>query len=168
VLTFPADAFQNYQQATGATVDPFVALFTSELRSQPLTSFRFLYSRTNGLLTITSDQYNNLESLFFNVGGTPYELTANGQIWPRFLNTIIGGNPDNIYLAVADLGSPSGQGLDFISMISLLYERDFAVIDNGISFPVGFTFLQRYYSVYDVTNSRFGLAATLFTDAETN
>jgi hypothetical protein len=48
---------------------------------------------------------------------------------------------------VSDLGTQSGQGLDFIN---------------------GFSFLQRFYSVYDVTNSQVGLATTSFTDAETN
>ena len=32
----------------------------------------------------------------------------------------------------------------------------------------GFTFLQRFYSVYDTTNSQVGLATTEFTNAETN
>jgi hypothetical protein len=73
-----------------------------------------------------------------------------------------------VYLIVNDLGSPLGSGLDFIGMISLLGERDFAVTDNGISFPDGFGFLQRFYSVYDVTNSQLGLATTAFTDATTN
>jgi hypothetical protein len=39
---------------------------------------------------------------------------------------------------------------------------------TGISYPDGFAFLQRYYSVYDVTNSQVGLAATPLTFAETN
>jgi len=52
-----------------------------------------------------------------------------------------------VYLIVADLGDMLGQGLDFI---------------NGQSF------LERFYSVYDTTNQRLGLATTQFTDAETN
>jgi hypothetical protein len=44
----------------------------------------------------------------------------------------------------------------------------FAVTANGIAYPDGFAFLQRYYSVFDVTNSQVGLAATPFTNAETN
>jgi hypothetical protein len=42
------------------------------------------------------------------------------------------------------------------------------VADSIISYTDGFAFLQRYYSVYDVTNSQLGLAATPFTSAETN
>ena len=91
LVLIATDAFQKYQKATGATLD-----------------------NTTGLLTITEEQYNNLQSLVFNIGGTSYELTANGQIWPRSLNSTIGGEEGKIYLVVSDLGSPSGQGLDFI------------------------------------------------------
>ena len=49
------------------------------------------------------------------LGGVSYELTANAQIWPRSLNSTIGGEEGKIYLVVSDLGSESGQGLDFIS-----------------------------------------------------
>ena len=49
------------------------------------------------------------------IGGTTYELTANAQIWPRSQNSVLGGDEGKIYLIVADMGSPSGQGLDFIS-----------------------------------------------------
>ena len=76
-----------------------------------------------------------------------YEFTANAQIWPRALNSVIGGKDDAIYLIVADIGTPSGQGLDFIN---------------------GYAFLERFYTVYDTTNSRFGIATTPFTKATTN
>ena len=39
------DAFQKYQQATGAKMD-----------------------NATGLLTLTEDQFDNLQSLFFNIG----------------------------------------------------------------------------------------------------
>ena len=45
-----------------------------------------------------------------------YELTPNAQIWPRSLNATIGGVPGKIYLVVADMGSLSGSGLDFIGL----------------------------------------------------
>ena len=44
-----------------------------------------------------------------------FELTPDAQIWPRSLNSELGGDSDSIYLVVADLASQSGQGLDFIS-----------------------------------------------------
>ena len=76
-----------------------------------------------------------------------YTLTANAQLFPRSLNTLIGGAASNIYLIVANLGTPSGQGLDFIN---------------------GYAFLERFYSVFDSTNKRVGFATTAFTTATTN
>jgi len=119
-----ADAFNRYKTATGAAID----------------------GRT-GLLKITSTQLSNLQSLFFITGGTSFELTANAQLWPRSLNTFIGGSSSSIYLVVNDIGSPTGSGLDFIN---------------------GYTFLERFYSVFDTTNNRVGLATTSFTTATTN
>jgi hypothetical protein len=76
---------------------------------------------TTGLLAITSEQYANLQTLNFNIGSTSYSLTPNGQIWPRSLNTDIGGDSNHIYLVIADLGSNSGSGLDFINGYSFLF-----------------------------------------------
>lgn len=63
------------------------------------------------------------------------------------LNTAIGGDANGIFLIVSDLGTPSGEGLDFIN---------------------GFSFLERFYSVFDSAGSRFGIATTPFTDSEIN
>ncbi|KAM5546169.1 hypothetical protein V8D89_000295 [Ganoderma adspersum] len=124
LVLLASDALATYQQVTGAVED-----------------------NNTGLLKITADQFANLESLFFNIGDTTYEFTPNAQIWPRALNTAIGGDADSIYLVTADLGSDSGEGLDFID---------------------GYTFLERFYYVYDVANARVGFATTSFTDATTN
>ncbi|KAF7299716.1 Acid protease [Mycena chlorophos] len=124
LLLLATEAFQAYQSATGATSDS-----------------------TTGLLKITEDQYNNLQSLFFTLGDTTLELTPNAQIWPRSLNSTLGGDDGSIYLITSDLGSSLGQGLDFID---------------------GFGFLQRFYTVFDTTNSQVGFATTQFTDATTN
>ena len=119
-----ADAFNRYKTATGGVLDS-----------------------ATGLLTITSTQFSNLQPLVFTAGGTQFQLTANAQIWPRSLNSLIGGTSSKIYLVVADLGSPSGEGLDFIN---------------------GYTFLERFYSVFDTTTGSVGLATTPFTTATTN
>jgi hypothetical protein len=92
LLLLATDAFQAYQRATGATID-----------------------RATGLLTISQAQFNNLKSMFFHIGDATFELTANAQIWPRALNTTIGGVGGKIYLVTADLGSLSDSGLDFIN-----------------------------------------------------
>jgi hypothetical protein len=124
LLMIASDAFQAYQQATGATLD-----------------------QTTGLLTLSASEFSNLQSLFFQIGDTTFEFTANAQIWPRSMNSVLGGVDGNIYLIVADLGTNSGSGLDFIN---------------------GFGWLQRFYSVFDTTNSQVGIATTPNTDAETN
>lgn len=46
---------------------------------------------------------------------TTFELTPNAQLWPRSLNSAIGGTDDGLYLIVGDIGHNSSQGLDFIS-----------------------------------------------------
>jgi hypothetical protein len=100
LLIFFSDAFEKYQSATGGTLDA-----------------------NTGLLRITSDQYAQLSSLYFTVGGVTYELTANGQIWPRSLNSAIGGTTDGIYLVVADSETASGSGLDFTNGYCFLYAK---------------------------------------------
>ncbi|KAG1834252.1 acid protease [Suillus variegatus] len=124
LILIASDAFDKYQAATGATFD-----------------------ETVGLLQISSYQYTKLSSLYFTIGGVTYELTPNAQIWPRSLNTAVGGTTDGIYLVVSSTGSPSGSGLDFTN---------------------GYCFLERFYSVFDTTNSRVGFATTAYTDATTN
>ncbi|KAH9846698.1 aspartic peptidase A1 [Lenzites betulinus] len=124
LILIATDAFQEYQAATGAVPDD-----------------------ATGLLSITAAQYDKLKPLRFIIGGINYDLSPNAQIWPRALNTVIDGTPDGIYLIVADLGSESKQGLDFI---------------NGMSF------LERFYATYDIGNNQVGLAKTEYTYAQTN
>ncbi|SJL06357.1 related to Polyporopepsin [Armillaria ostoyae] len=119
-----SDAFHKYQTVTGATLDS-----------------------TTGLLRITPAQFSNLQSLFFKINGVSYELTPNAQIWPRSLNADIGGSSSAVYLIVNDIGTNSGEGLDFIN---------------------GYTFLERFYTVFDTANSRVGFATTAQTHATTN
>ncbi|KAG0705808.1 acid protease [Suillus ampliporus] len=124
LIFIATDAYDKYQSATGGTLD-----------------------ENTDMLKISLDQYEKLSSLYFTVGGIAYELTPNGQIWPRSLNTAMGGTTDGIYLVVSDLGSNSGSGFDFIN---------------------GYCFLQRFYSVFDKTNSRVGFAKTEYTYATSN
>ncbi|KAI0710863.1 aspartic peptidase A1 [Earliella scabrosa] len=110
------DAFARYQRATGAVLDS-----------------------NTGLLRLTPAQFDNLQSLFFTVHGVTFEFIPDAQIWPRSLNTAIGGNTNSVYLIIGDIGTQSGQGLDFID---------------------GLTFLERFYAVFDTGNRRVGLANT--------
>ena len=59
----------------------------------------------------------------------------------------MGGDPEGYYLVVSDNGAVSGAGLDFIN---------------------GMAWLERFYTVYDVGNSRVGLAETAHTFAISN
>jgi len=124
LVLIATDAFNAYKAATGGVPDT-----------------------TTGLLSITPAQYSKLQDLDFEIGGVTYTLTPNAQIWPRALNTALGGAADAIYLIVADIGSNSGSGLDFIN---------------------GYTFLQRFYSVYDTGNKQVGFAQTAHTNDMTN
>ncbi|KAF9486196.1 aspartic peptidase A1 [Pholiota conissans] len=124
LVLIASDAFKKYKTATGSAADS-----------------------TTGLLKISSSQYAALSSLYLVTAKGTFELTPNAQIWPRSLNSEIGGSSSSIYLIVADLGHNSGQGLDFIA---------------------GMTFLERYYSVYDTANKRVGLATTSYTTATSN
>ena len=74
------DAFDTYTSLTGATIDNNV-----------------------GLLSISSEGFSNLQSLFFNIGGSVFEFTPNAQLWPRALNTAIGGASNDIFLIVGDV-----------------------------------------------------------------
>ncbi|KAG9307905.1 aspartic peptidase domain-containing protein [Chiua virens] len=124
LILIASDAFQTYQSLTGATQD-----------------------NATGLLSLTSTQYSTLQTLTFNIGSESYGLTPNAQIWPRSLNTAIGGSSSGIYLIISDIGTPSGSGINFIN---------------------GYTFLERYYSVFDTTNNQIGFASTAYTQATTN
>ncbi|KAG1899649.1 aspartic peptidase domain-containing protein [Suillus fuscotomentosus] len=123
-INIATDAFDQYQSLTGGILDA-----------------------ATGLLSISSTQYGALQNLNFNIGSETYALTPNGQLWPRVLNTALGGSSNALYLVVTDIGTPSGQGFDFVN---------------------GYAFLERFYSVYDVSHSRVGFAKTPYTDATTN
>ncbi|KAL5514599.1 hypothetical protein ACEPAG_1915 [Sanghuangporus baumii] len=119
-----SNAFDAYVTQTGATEDG-----------------------TTGLLSITPENYDNLQSLYFHISGRTFEFTRNAQTFPRVLNSAIGGSAGVIYLVIGNLGQAGGSGLDFI---------------NGMSF------LERFYSVFDSTNNQVGLATTTHTFDTTN
>lgn len=76
--------------------------------------------KATGMIKLTSQQYSKLKNLDFKIGTNTYTLTPNAQIWPRSLNADIGGDAKSIYLIVGDLGTASGQGLDFINGYAFL------------------------------------------------
>ncbi|KAG2357431.1 aspartic peptidase domain-containing protein [Suillus spraguei] len=117
-LYIASDAYERYRAATGGTVN----------------------NMAHGLLQISIDQYNVLDSLNFYIGEETYSLTRNAQIWPRSLNHIVFGNHNDVFLVVKSLLTPSGTRFS----------------------------LQRFYTVFDADKSRIGFAQTSYTDAMTN
>jgi cathepsin E len=99
------------------------------------------------LLRITPAQYVHLKPLIFTVGNRDFEFPANAQIWPRALNAFIGGDSDHLYLVVSDIGQIAAQGIPCIC---------------------GYSFLERYYTVFDTTKKQVGFATTPFTTADSN
>ncbi|KAG6330487.1 hypothetical protein ID866_8601, partial [Astraeus odoratus] len=92
-----------------------------------------------GRVIITQDQYNNLQTLYFFIGGQYYHLSPNAQIHPRsFLNS-------QIWLAI-QLPSPN----------------------FSLDFSLGIPFIQRYYVVLDSGNNQIGFASHIYTDSITN
>jgi cathepsin E len=124
LILLSTNGFNAYKKATDSTLD-----------------------ETTGLLKISSANFAKLQPLDFIANGFTFALSANAQIWPRSLNADIGGVAGTIYLVTNSLGTPSGEGLDFIN---------------------GFAFLERFYAVFDTANKRVGFATTSFTDATTN
>ncbi|KAH9893314.1 aspartic peptidase A1 [Cubamyces lactineus] len=106
-----------------------------------------VFDEGTGLYRITPAQYANLQSMFFTINELVCEFTANAQIWPRYLNGMIGGSSEYVYLIVADIGWPSGSGMDIIN---------------------GMMFMERFYAVFDTGNNRVGVAYTQFTENTSN
>lgn len=121
LLLLPTAAFQTYMGLTNATLDP-----------------------TSGLLTVES--IDNLQPLFFTIGGESFEFSPNAQLFPRSLNAEAGLDTSTIYLIVSDGDTASG-GIDFIN---------------------GYVFLERFYSVFDTTGNQVGFATNSQTNANTN
>ncbi|KAH9893324.1 aspartic proteinase precursor [Cubamyces lactineus] len=106
-----------------------------------------VYDEVTQLYSITFAQYDNLESMFFIINGAVFEFTANAQIWPRELNSAIGGSSDLLYLIIADIGTYSGSGMDIVN---------------------GMMFMERFYAVFDTQNNRVGVANSPSTWATSN
>ncbi|CAO3666850.1 unnamed protein product [Umbelopsis ramanniana] len=124
LTSFRTDAYLAYQRATGAVLD-----------------------KTTGLLTVTPAQYAAMQSIYFDIGGIKYEFTPNAQIFPRNLNTQVGGVENKTYLIIDEHTTRPGKDFGFV---------------------LGQTFMERFYFVFDAGKHRIGIATTEFTNATSN
>ena len=83
------------------------------------------------------DSCDDLEPIFFQIGDVTFEVPVGLYRWPADQNTAVGGDANKCYLAVGDIGSPSGQGLDFI---------------------LGYNTIKHFTVVFDTGNKRVGFA----------
>ncbi|KAG6329349.1 hypothetical protein ID866_9740 [Astraeus odoratus] len=114
-ITIAGSAFSAYASATGGILHP------------------------SGMLSITQDQYNNLQPLLINIGGQIYHLSPNAQIYPRTSSN------SQIWLVIQ-------QQPDTYS----------------IAFSLGLPFFQRYYVVFNSGSNEIGFASHIHTDSTTN
>ncbi|CAE7189071.1 unnamed protein product [Rhizoctonia solani] len=98
--------------------------------------------KATGLLEIPEESIGAMKPLFFIINGVSYELTPNAQLWPRTSNTILGGKANAYYSVVSS------------------HDK------LGHSFIMGYPFLLRFYTAYNVSNSKIGFAATSSTYAD--
>lgn len=84
------------------------------------------------------------------------------------MNSEIGGNADDVYLIVNSIGTPTGEGLDFINGQTFL-ERFYSVFVSALRAEMPpYVYLTARPFSQDTTNKRVGFATTSFTDATTN
>ncbi|KFX89203.1 hypothetical protein O988_08720 [Pseudogymnoascus sp. VKM F-3808] len=91
--------------------------------------------QTTGLPVM--DSCDELEPIFFQIGDVTFEVPVGLYRWPADQNSQIGGDANKCYLAVGDIGTPSGEGLDF---------------------TLGYNTMKHFTVVFDTGNQRVGIA----------
>ncbi|KAG6332579.1 hypothetical protein ID866_6514 [Astraeus odoratus] len=117
-MSVRGDAVSAYQSMTGAIID------TSDKTRR---------------LTITPDQYNNLQTLTFVIGDQSYDLSPNAQIFAR-------SSPNSQIFLVVRSSRPNARE----------------------DFSLGSPFFQRYYVVFNSSSSQIGFSSHLYTYSTTN
>ncbi|EPT02915.1 hypothetical protein FOMPIDRAFT_1035599 [Fomitopsis schrenkii] len=92
-----------------------------------------------GLIVIPFESVPFMKPFTFYVADEPFILDVEAQLLPVWQNTAWGAEPNLQYGYIGPIGAPSGEGLDFI---------------------IGQKFMERFYAVFDTSNSRVGFAYT--------
>ncbi|CAE7154039.1 unnamed protein product [Rhizoctonia solani] len=103
------------------------------------------FDESTQLLEIPKESVGELKSLFFVINGVSYEFTPNAQLLPRSLNVKVRGKANAYY-----------------SLIGSLTDDE---VEVGVNFINGYVFSHRFYTAYDVSNSKIGFATTSSTYA---
>ncbi|KAF9343666.1 hypothetical protein BGX26_005396, partial [Mortierella sp. AD094] len=90
----------------------------------------------SGLYTIPSSQVSKLQNITFTIGGKAFTLTPSQYLVPANQAANLGGSAGTTYSWIGSLGDN----------------------ESGLAFILGQKFLENFYSVYDTTNKRVGLA----------
>jgi cathepsin E len=128
-----------------------------------------VYDDDTGLLRVTPANYKSrMLNMFFKPTGskTQFSLTKNAQTWPRALNSVIGGTDDYVYLVVADVCYVFFQRAPLLGLMFCVQLGTNQ--GSGLDWILGYTALERLYTVFDSTNSRLGFATTPYTNATVN
>lgn len=108
-------AFRNSLELTGATTD-----------------------EATGLPSL--DSCDSLSPIVLAFGGKSLDIPIQNYRWPADGNIVIGGKLNKCYLAVGDIGTSRGDGLDFV---------------------IGYNTLKHLTVVFDKENSRVGIGSSL-------
>ncbi|KAF8952724.1 hypothetical protein BGZ46_003391, partial [Entomortierella lignicola] len=92
-----------------------------------------------GLYTIPSSQVSSLKNVTFTIGGKAFTLTPSQYLVPANQVTYLGGKAGTTYSWIGSLGDN----------------------EAGLAFILGQKFLENFYSVFDTTNNRVGLATAV-------
>ncbi|KAF9369564.1 hypothetical protein CPB97_003490 [Podila verticillata] len=93
----------------------------------------------SGLYTIPSSQVSKLQKITFTIGGKAFTLSPAQYTVPQNQDTNLGGKTNTTYTWIGSLGNNQ----------------------PGLAFILGQKFLEHYYSIFDTTNKRVGLAAAV-------
>ncbi|KZT00441.1 acid protease [Laetiporus sulphureus 93-53] len=151
----PADSYSDTNGAlTFGGIDS--SLYTGEITYTPVTTTHLIYIADNfhsthqntipgtyydntGLIIIPESSVTSMQNFDFEIVGTTFTLDAEAQRLPRDQNLARGVEPGLHYGYISPIGSPSGEGLDFI---------------------IGQKFMGRYYASFDMDNQLVGFPYT--------